>query len=104
MYSILEADRHEKKNGKRNSQKTSVKIRHDRYLNTLYNEVSTSATFNQIKSIIHEVFTVKATKTGLLPYDDKRYILDDGVSTLAFGHHRIPNIDKRAVQLNSPRG
>ena len=50
-------------------------------------------TFNLIKSILHEVLTVKATKTNLSPYDDKCYILDDGVSTLAFSHLRIPNAD-----------
>ena len=51
-------------------------------------------TFNRIKSIMHEVFTVRAT--GLSPYDDKCYILDDGVSTLAFSHHRIRNVETRS--------
>ena len=96
MYSILEADGYEKKTAKGIAKRTSAKIHHARYLHTLYNEVSTSVTFNQIKSIMHEVFTVKATKAGLSPYDDKRYILDDGVSTLAFGHHRITNVETRS--------
>ena len=99
MYSILEADGYEKKTAKGIAKKTSAKICHGRYLHTFYNEASTSVTFNQIKSIMHEIFTVKATKTGLSPYDDKRYILDDGVSALAFGHHRIPNVDEKACSF-----
>ena len=96
MYSILEADGHEKKTEKGIAERTSAKIRHDRYLNTIYNEVITFVTFNQIKSIMNEVFTVKGTKTGLSPHDDKRYLLDDKVSTLAFSYHRIPNVDEKA--------
>ena len=89
MYSILEANAKEKKTAKGIAKRTSAKIRHSSYLNTLYNEMSTTVTFNQIKSVMHDVLTVKITKTGLSPYDDKRYVLDDGVSTLAFGHRRI---------------
>lgn len=29
-------------------------------------------------------------KRGLCSFDDKRYLLEDGVSTLAFGNRRIP--------------
>ena len=40
------------------------------------------------KSVMHDVLTVKAKKTGLSPYDDKRYVLDDHITTLAFGHYK----------------
>ena len=93
IYSILEAVRREKATAKGITKRSSAKIRRSSYLTTLYNEMSTTVTFNQIKSIMHNVLTVKTTKTGLSSYDDKRYVLDDGVSTLAFGHHRIPNAD-----------
>ena len=39
------------------------------------------AKMNQIQSKMHEIYS-----SGLSPYDDKRYILNDGVSTLAYGH------------------
>ena len=35
-------------------------------------------------------------------YDDKRYVMDDGVSTLAFGHHRIPNTDGEETCIFPP--
>ena len=39
------------------------------------------------------VYTEELIKTGLSPYGDKRYVMDDGVSTLAFGYYRILNTD-----------
>ena len=37
-------------------------------------------------SILHEMYTMSTTKVSLTPYDDKRYVLNDGVNTLAYGH------------------
>ena len=36
----------------------------------------------------HQVFTCKQTKKSLSPFDDKRYILNDGFTTRAHGHWR----------------
>jgi len=36
-----------------------------------------------LRSRAHEVATVSQSKLALQPYDDKRYILSDGVRTLA---------------------
>ena len=44
---------------------------------------------NQIRSDKHEVYSVKLNKIGLSPYDDKRYILNNGVRSLAYGHYKI---------------
>ena len=33
---------------------------------------------------------MEVEKRGLSAYDNKRFLLDDGVHTLAFGHHAIP--------------
>ena len=35
----------------------------------------------------HQVYTQKQTKKSLSPFDDKRYILSDGYTTRAHGHH-----------------
>ena len=32
-------------------------------------------------------------KIGLSPYDDKRYLLDDGVTSLAYGHTNIESLE-----------
>ena len=41
------------------------------------------------KSINHKIYTYKSNKTSL-SYDDKRYILSDGINTLPHGHKDIP--------------
>ena len=47
-----------------------------------YNDV------RMFKSIGHEIFSVKQNKVSLSNYDSKRYILDNGVDTLPFGHYK----------------
>jgi hypothetical protein len=44
---------------------------------------------NMIRSKNHQLSTVEITKVGLCAYDDKSYILEDGINTLAFGHYKI---------------
>ena len=44
-----------------------------------------------MKSINHIMYTYKRNKTSLSCYDDKRYILDDEINTLPYGHKDIPN-------------
>ena len=43
-----------------------------------------------IKSINHRMYTYRSNKTSLSVYDDKKYILEDGINTLAYGHKDIP--------------
>ena len=90
MYSILEADGHEKKKAKGSiSRRTTSKMLHVSYRAALFDEVSSKATMQRITSRNQRVYTEQLTKTGLSPYDDKRYVLDDAVSTLAYGHCKI---------------
>ena len=44
---------------------------------------------NIIRSYEHEVYTEEVNKTALSAGDDKRYILEDGIHTLAWGHYKI---------------
>ena len=44
---------------------------------------------NSIRLDHHELFTYNINKIGLPAFDDKRFILDDGITALAHGHHRI---------------
>ena len=47
---------------------------------------------NIIRSYEHEVYTEEVNKVALSAEDDKRYILSDGVHTLAWGHYKIKNL------------
>ena len=64
-------------------------LRHEQYLRTLKDRVISRAKFQSIRSKNHHLFTVKNDKICLTAYDDKRYIQSDGISTLAYGHHKI---------------
>ena len=44
---------------------------------------------NVIRSHKHDVYTEEVNKVALSSNDDKRYILKDGINTLARGHYRI---------------
>ena len=44
---------------------------------------------NLIRSKKHNLQIINVNKLGLSGFDDKRYILDSGIDTLAFGHYRI---------------
>ena len=41
-----------------------------------------------IRSDYHNLFTFKTNKIALSAFDNKRWILDDGISTLAHGHYK----------------
>ena len=71
MYSLLEADGHEKKAAKGISKRVIDHLRHEEYRQVLYEENSTTVTMQQIRSMKHDVFIVSCRKTGLSPYDDK---------------------------------
>ncbi|XP_035232762.1 uncharacterized protein LOC118204561 [Stegodyphus dumicola] len=44
---------------------------------------------NKTKYVNHELFSVKMNKLALSPYDKKRYILDNRINALTFGHYKI---------------
>lgn len=64
-------------------------VRHEHFLKVLETGVKTQAEFHLIRSKNHVLTTHHVIKDALNSFDDKRYIMDDGVSTLAFGHYKI---------------
>ena len=48
---------------------------------------------NVIRSYGHEVFTEEVNKVALSADDDKRYILEDCIHTLAWWHYKIKSYD-----------
>ena len=39
-----------------------------------------------LRSENHEMFIEEVDKSSLNPFDDKRYILEDGITTMPFGY------------------
>jgi len=64
-------------------------VRHQQFLDVLQTKQIIKSQFRTFRSKNHTVQTVEINKTCLNSFDDKRYILDDGIATLAYGHCQI---------------
>ena len=64
-------------------------IAHEDYKKCLFTGKEQLRKMNVIRSHMHEIYTEEVNKVALCPIDDKRYILEDCVHTLALGHYRI---------------
>lgn len=60
------------------------------YFDCIMNNSSIVRDQNTFRSKKHVVFSVNQTKVALSPKDNKRYILDDNIETLPWGHFKIP--------------
>lgn len=65
------------------------KITFEDYVDCLFNNTEMSHRQNSIRSFGHVVFSINQQKTSLSPYDDKRFLLQDSVKTLPWGHFSI---------------
>jgi hypothetical protein len=65
------------------------KLKHDMYRECLLEGKQVRSKMNQIRSKDHQVYSITLNKIGLSPYDDKRFVLNNGCDTLAHGHYRI---------------
>ena len=60
---------------------------HDAYHECLVDHTQTSTSFRNITSSNHVLSTTEIHKSALNPIDDKRYLLANGMDTLAHGHY-----------------
>lgn len=65
-------------------------MKHEMYKNCLFNVDLRRDRITRIGSTGHQLFTFDSNKISLSPFDDKRYIEDDKINTLAYGHYKIP--------------
>jgi len=92
MYAFKVNDKENKKC--KGVKKTAVKkeIHFEDYYRSLMGEVKEDiqqiATFNCIRSVNHQIYSLEVNKIGLNSSDDKRHLLDH-VNTLAHGHYKI---------------
>ena len=70
------------------------------YKNCLFTGEEQLLKMNVIRSHNHEVYTEEVNKVALSPNDDKRYILEDKVHTLALVHYKIFYLDKEEKYFN----
>ena len=73
----------------------------DHFKKVLLNKTMLYAKMFRITSTKHEIHTVLMNKLSLTSKDNKRYILSDGIHTLAWGHKDIPSECEMRNTLNT---
>ena len=85
MYSLISVDDKEVNKAKG----IIKKIWHKEYLDVLFNKKVVRHGMKRIQSKLREIGTYDVFKISLSCFDDKRYVLDNGIDTLAFFHKDI---------------
>ena len=85
MYSLID-DNDEEVNKAKGA---NLKLRHKGYIDVLFNKKVVRYKMKRIQSKIHEIGTYKINRISLSCFNDKRYVLDDGINILAYFHKDI---------------
>ena len=67
----------------------NLKLKHKEYFDVLSGRKVVRHKMKRIVSELHNVGTYNINKISLSCFDDKRYVLDDGINTLAYVHKDI---------------
>ena len=93
MYSILIEGGENKKKAKGTTKVVTKKeISHQNYKDALFGRQSFKHGMDMFGSEDHQIFGVHLNKTSLSPFDSKRWIKEDGIHTLAYGHKDIGGV------------
>jgi len=86
-YSIAHDDSEKNKTVGKGIPKAKLRgITHEDMKRVLVESSTTEITSNQLRSFKHEMFSIQQKKVALSPLDNKRYLCDDGIHTLPYGH------------------
>ena len=82
MYSIKKIDGEEHNTAKG----VSIAFESDKYKNVLFNKKILRHKMKILQSKKHKLGTYEIDKISLSCFDDKRYVLDDGIHTVSYFH------------------
>ena len=92
MYSYIKDNQKVEKTAK-GIKKNVIKnnIKHEDYKKTLFNNEQIHHKMKTIRSQQHQLGSFEINKISLSCFDDKRYLLEDGINSYAYGHYSIKN-------------
>ena len=64
-------------------------LKHEHYKSVLFERSSRKDIMKMIRNDNHNLYTVIQKKTSLSAFDDKRFLLENGFSSLSYGHYAI---------------
>jgi hypothetical protein len=70
-------------------------LEHYHYLEQLRQPAENYVNIVRIGQKNHRVYTLASKKRGLCAFDDKRFLLPDGIHTLAHGHYRARELQRQ---------
>ena len=78
----------------------SRNLTHAQYLTQLFEPTENRLTNRRIGSSLHVLYTYANDKRALCSFDDKRFLCEDGIHTLAFGHKKLQPLVSMSVEEN----
>ena len=87
MYSLIDVDGEESKKAKGVNRVVVRDIMHKKFV--LFGGGVMRHRMKRIQSKLHRIGTYDVCKISLSCFDDKRYILDDGINSLAYFHKGV---------------
>ena len=86
VYSPVTVDNEEIKKAKGVNKNVVKNIKHREYIDVLFKKNTARYMIKRIQSKLHKIGIYNVCKISLSCFDDKRYILDDGINSLAYFH------------------
>ena len=93
MYSIRDVNKKAKSTHKGHNSL----IKYEEFKDTHFNKNVIRHKRRGIKYKNHKLHTYESNKTSLPAFDDKCFILSDGISTSPYGHKDILNMNKKII-------
>ena len=90
MYSLTACNDKEVNKAK----EVNLVLKHKEYVDVLFNKRVVRHKMKRIQSNLREIGTYDINKISLSCFDDKRYVLDDGINSLAYFHEDINDINR----------
>ena len=88
MYSLISADEREVNKAKG----VNKEGKNEEYVDVLFNRKVVGHNMKRIQSKLHEIGIYDVLNISLSYFDDKRYVLDDGINTLPYFHKNMKNL------------
>ena len=89
MYSLVIVNNKENKKAKSFNKNVIKNIKRKKYFDFLFNKNLIMHKMKKIQSKLHKTGTYNVCKIYLSCFDDKRYILDDGINSLIYFHKTV---------------
>ena len=84
MYSLISGNWEVNK-----AKEANLKLKRKEYFDVLFGQIVLRHKMKRILSEKHSIGSFVLNKINLSCYDDKRFILSDGINSLAYGHKDI---------------